>query len=110
MIVRASARPRWREGWMLALGAFFAMAIIPMAQGQVRLFPMACAQKEIAVITAIEEHGAANDIPSDRLGQAGLTMLRARSTCYQGRVGEALALYNSALDLGPVASLSRQRP
>jgi hypothetical protein len=37
-------------------------------------------------------------------------MLRARSVCYEGREGEALALYERILELGPVASLGRQRP
>jgi hypothetical protein len=63
------------------------------------------ALKETAVITAIEDHGAAGDLSADRLGEAGLTMLRARSACYQGRESEALALYEGILDLGPVASL-----
>jgi hypothetical protein len=67
-----------------------------------------CARKEIAAITLIEDHGAAGDVSSDRLGQAGLTMQRARMACYEGRVGEALALYESILNLGPVASLSGQ--
>jgi hypothetical protein len=67
-----------------------------------------CARKEIAAITLIEDHGAAGDVSSDRLGQAGLTMQRARMACYEGRVGEALALYDSILNLGPVASLSGQ--
>lgn len=67
-----------------------------------------CARKEIAAITLIEDHGAAGDLSSERLGQAGLTMLRARTACYEGRVGEALALYDSILDLAPVASLSGQ--
>ena len=66
--------------------------------------------KEVAVITLIEDHGAAEDLPGDRLANATLTMLRARSVCYEGRVGEALALYDSILDLGPVASVRRQRP
>jgi hypothetical protein len=52
--------------------------------------------------------GAAEDLPADRLGSAGLTMLRARLACYKGRVSEALALYDSILALGPVASLRRQ--
>jgi hypothetical protein len=58
----------------------------------------------------IEDHGAAEDLPSARLGDAAMTMLRARSVCYEGRVGEALALYESILELGPVASLRRQQP
>jgi hypothetical protein len=68
------------------------------------------ALKEVTVITLIEDHLWAEDLPADRLRNAGLTMLRARSACYEGRVGEALALYESVLDLGPVASLRQQRP
>jgi hypothetical protein len=39
---------------------------------------------------------------------ATVTMLRPRLACYEGRIGEALALYESIFDLGPVASLRRQ--
>jgi hypothetical protein len=78
------------------------------AQAPARNFPD-CARKEIAAITLIEDHGAAGDLSSDRLGQAGLTMMRARAACYQGRVGEALALYDSIIHIAPVASLSGQR-
>jgi hypothetical protein len=86
------------------------MTISAMAQGQAGQFAQECALKEVAVITLIEDHGTAEDLPADRLGEAGLTMLRARLVCYEGRVGEALALYDSILDLGPVASLRAQRP
>jgi len=34
-------------------------------------------------------------------------MLRARRACYEGRVDEALALYDSILNLGPVVSLRK---
>ena len=87
------------------LGAGLALAVSATAQAQVREFARDCARMEVTVITMIEDHGLVGDLPADRLGEAGLTMLRARAVCYQGRVGEALALYQSILDLGPVASL-----
>ena len=111
MVVRTFARPRFRERRLLpalALVASLAMTISAMAQGQAGQFAQECALKEVTVITLIEDHGAAEDVPAERLGNAGLTWLRARSACYEGRVGEALALYDSILDLGPVASLRRQ--
>jgi hypothetical protein len=116
MVVRIFASPRFRERRLLPAlalvaslaSASLAMTISAMAQGQAQQFARECALKEVAVITLIEDHGAAEDLPADRLGNAGLTMLRARAACYQGRVGEALALYESILDLGPVASLRRQ--
>lgn len=94
----------------LALGASLAMTISAMAQGQAGQFTRECALKDISAITVIEEHGAAEDLSADRLYNATLTMLRARLACYEGRVGEAIALYESILSLGPVASLRRQRP
>jgi hypothetical protein len=106
---RAFACRRFRERRVLpalALVASLAMTTSAMAGP----FARECALKETTVITVIEDHGAAEDLPADRLGDAGLTMMRARSACYEGRVAEALALYDSILDLGPVASLRRQRP
>jgi len=63
-----------------------------------------CALREIKAITLIEDHGAAGDIPSDKLAAAGVTMFEARSICYGGRVDAALALYESILNLGPVVA------
>src|SRR5436190_24364198 len=113
MVVRTVTGARVPERRVLPALAFvacLAMAISAMAQGQAGQFARECALKETTVITLIEDHGAAEDLPADRLGAAGLTMLRARLTCYEGRVAEALALYDSILDLGPVAALRGQRP
>src|SRR5262245_35587097 len=113
MIVRIFACPRFPERRVLpalALVASLATTMSAMAQGQAGQFARECALKETTVITLIEDHGAAEDLPADRLGNAGLTMLRARMICYEGRVREALALYDSILELGPVASLRGQRP
>jgi hypothetical protein len=93
----------------LALVTSLMGPISATAQAQAGQFARACALKETAVITVIEDHGAAGDLSADRLGEAGLTMLRARSACYQGRESEALALYQGILDLGPVASLHRRQ-
>ena len=113
MVVRTFACRRFQERRVLtalAVVASLAMATSTMAQVQAGPFARECALKETTVITLIEDHGAAEDVPAERLGAAGLTMLRARLTCYEGRVVEALALYDSILDLGPVASLRGQRP
>lgn len=111
MVIRPSACPKvrvFRLSRLLALGASLAMSMTMSAAAQTEgtKFTRECALREIKVITLIEEHGAADDLPAAQLGEAGLTMLHARSTCYQGRVHEALALYDSILNLGPVASRS----
>jgi hypothetical protein len=77
------------------------------ADEQSGTFATVCALKETKVITLIEDHGEAKDVPSDSLGDAGLAMLRARAACYEGRVSEALALYDGILNLGPVVSLRK---
>jgi hypothetical protein len=73
------------------------------------VFAKDCALKETEIITFIEDHGEAEDVSQDRLARAGLTLMEARTTCYDGRVSEALALYNSILDLGAVVWLPRTR-
>ena len=111
MSVEGCAYSRLRKCGLLptlAFAASLATTISAGAQEQSGQFDTECARKEITALTLIEEHAAADDLPADRLGNAGLALLRARSACYQGRVGEALALYESILDLGPVASLNRQ--
>jgi hypothetical protein len=109
MVVRTFAGSSFRQRRQLqALVLVSLLSLTIMAHGQAAQFAKECALKEITVITMIEDHGWAEDLPADRLGNAGLTMLRARLACYEGRVGEALALYESILDLGPVASLRPQ--
>ena len=72
-------------------------------------FARDCALKETEIITFIEDHGEADDVPHDRLARAGLALMDARMTCYEGRVSEALELYNRILDLGAVVWLPRRR-
>ncbi len=91
----------------LAISASLAMAISSMAQEPKGHLALACSLRDITVITLIEDHGAADDVPADRLYSAALTQLRARSACYVGRIEEALALYDSILDLGPIQSAKR---
>jgi hypothetical protein len=117
MVTSIVVRPdchRPKRSWMslLLMSALSVVVSAAMTSGpaeaQTAPFATECALKETSVITLIEDHGAAEDLPSDRLGEAGLTMLRARLACYEGRVEEALVLYDSILKLGPVASLRRQ--
>jgi hypothetical protein len=89
----------------LALGGCLALPVSAMAQTQ---FAQECALKEIPIISLIEEHGEAGDVSAERLHKATLNMLDARTACSEGRLAEALALYQSAFELGPVASLHQE--
>jgi hypothetical protein len=85
MVVRTFACPRFRERRLLlalVLVSSLAMMISAMAQGRrAAQFAQECALKEVTVITLIEDHGWAEDLLADRLGNTGLTMLRARLAC-----------------------------
>jgi hypothetical protein len=66
-----------------------------------------CAEREVQVITLLEDHALAQDIASDRLGDAGLARLEAQMTCYQGRVAEAVSIYDRIIvELGTVIARS----
>ena len=104
---------RHRQARIPGLAAASTVAVCVLGWGpapaneQSTPFARSCALKETAVITLIEDHAEAQDVASDKLGEAGLAMLRARLACYQGRVDEALALYDGILKLGPVVSLRK---
>jgi hypothetical protein len=66
-----------------------------------------CAEREVQVITLLEDHALAQDVASDKLGEAGLARLEAQMTCYQGRVAEAVSLYDRIIvELGTVIARS----
>jgi hypothetical protein len=58
-------------------------------------FPLECAIRDVQLVTQIEEHGEAQDVPGEILYEAFLTMKRAREACAEGRPRAALALYDS---------------
>jgi hypothetical protein len=93
--------------WLALIVIVCAAGAAAAADAASRPFATVCALKETKVITLIEDHGEAGDLPADSLGDAGLAMLRARLACYEGRVAEALALYDGILSLGPVVSLRK---
>jgi hypothetical protein len=113
----AAAKPYNHSGTVLVASFWLAFYVVAamvapgnaIAEGQAVRLARACAVKEVAAITVIEDHGDADDLPANRLGEAGQTMLDARLACYAGRVTEALALYDRVLALGPVASTTGQR-
>jgi hypothetical protein len=66
------------------------------AEGAVTIAPE-CAAKELRVVTWIEQHGEAGDVPSGHLAEAAFAMFDARAACRAGRVTEALAGYERIL-------------
>lgn len=60
-------------------------------------FARECAVLDLAAIAWIEEQADTKAMPSALLAEAAFTALRARNVCMQGKVAEALALYDSVL-------------
>lgn len=57
-------------------------------------FTRGCALRDLQVLMLIEERESANAISPEDLGNAMLTILRAQMVCHEGRVADALALYD----------------
>ncbi|WP_315838381.1 hypothetical protein [Bradyrhizobium prioriisuperbiae] len=53
-----------------------------------------CAARDLRLVTAIEAHGEAQDIPGETLYATFAALIRARAACEAGRADEALALYD----------------
>jgi hypothetical protein len=70
-------------------------------------FSLACARRDLQVVMLIEAHGQAHTAAPQKLADAFLTVMRARVACQEGRVGEAIALYDG-IALGPVFSQASQ--
>lgn len=69
----------------------FASAVMAAAQD----YPVECAQRDVQLVTQIEQIGEAQSVPGEIMFEAFMTVMRARKACAQGRVAVALALYDS---------------
>jgi hypothetical protein len=58
-------------------------------------FPLECAQRDVQLVTQMEQYGEAQSVPGELLYEAFWTMKRARDACTEGRVMAGLALYDS---------------
>jgi hypothetical protein len=58
-------------------------------------FTRGCAARDLQILMLIEEHESAETFPPEKLSDAMLTMLHARMVCHEGRVVDALAIYEN---------------
>jgi hypothetical protein len=56
-----------------------------------------CAARDLKLLTAINEHGEAQDLPADDIRNAFFALVKARGVCAAGRVEEALAMYDGVV-------------
>jgi hypothetical protein len=58
-------------------------------------FTRGCAARDLQILMVIEERESTNAISAEKLSDALLNMMDARLVCYEGRVVDALAIYDS---------------
>ncbi len=58
-------------------------------------FTRGCAARDLQILMLIEERENTNAVSAKRLSDALRTMMNARMICYDGRVADALAIYDS---------------
>jgi hypothetical protein len=58
-------------------------------------FTRGCAARDLQILMTIEEREDTDAASADKLNDAILSMFEARIVCHEGRVTDALALYDS---------------
>lgn len=67
----------------------------------------ACAARDLKVLTALGEHGDAQDVPGDIIATAFFAMVKARAACAAGKVSDGLAIYDG-ISLAPGRSAEKK--
>ena len=78
--------------------------ILPMDRAIAEeIFPRICLDREVALLTLIEDHAMVEDIASDALSGAFSALLDARALCYGGKTADGVSAYEAvARRLGPL--------
>jgi hypothetical protein len=58
-------------------------------------FPLECAKRDLQLINQIEQYGESRDMRPEVANEAFWTMMQARQACYDRRIADGLALYDS---------------
>jgi len=57
-------------------------------------FTRGCAARDLQILMLIEDRESSNTVSAEKLSDAMLEMMNARMVCYEGRVVDALAIYD----------------
>jgi hypothetical protein len=79
---------------------------VPSAVAGEQAGPAECAARDLKLLTSIERHGEAQDVPADDLVAAFFTLAKARTACTAGDSGAALAIYDS-IAIAPTRSAKK---
>jgi hypothetical protein len=73
-------------------------------------FTRGCAARDLQILLLIEEYESSNAVSAEKLSDALLSILEARMVCHEGRVVDAMALYDGIVQgITPDTFLSAQR-
>ncbi|HEX3503046.1 MAG TPA: hypothetical protein VHU22_06620 [Xanthobacteraceae bacterium] len=87
---------------VLALCMFGQIFLMDRASAE-DLFPRICLDREVTVLTLIDDHAMVEDIASDTLSGAFSDLLDARALCYHGKTADGVSAYETiARRLGPL--------
>jgi hypothetical protein len=89
-----------------SLWAIAAIGLGFMIQGAMAgSFTRGCAARDLQILFLIEEQEAAGSVPAERVSDALIEMMHARIVCHEGRVLDALAIYDAVAEtLRPIRS------
>jgi hypothetical protein len=90
-------------GACLALISFGAniSALSAEASANQSSFAKICLDREVALITLIDDHAMVEDVRPEKLSAAFAGLLDARALCYAGKTDDAVSAYDAILrDLG----------
>jgi hypothetical protein len=73
-------------------------------------FTHGCAARDLQILMLIEERESSNTVATEKLNDAMLSMLEARIVCHEGRVVDAMNIYDGiAQSITPDAPFSARR-
>jgi hypothetical protein len=76
------------------MGSSLGFSVHDDQQHDGRSFTRECAARDLQILMLIEEHEDTDAVSVDKLSDAMLAMLEARIICHDGRVMDAMALYD----------------
>ena len=80
--------------WILATAVVSVMTLAAAAGP----FTRACAARDLQLLIVIEEQERTGSISAEKISEALLEMMHARVVCHQGRVLDALAIYDAVAE------------
>ena len=80
---------------LLAIAVVFSVIAPAATPASAKTYSIECAQRDVQVVTRLEQYGEAQAVPGEILYEAFWILTHARQVCAEGRMVAALALYDS---------------